>query len=177
MSGIVRSLSSAMAVEAQGGLGAAFRLYVPASDEPVQPASQEPAPGYARGHGEHVMFVDDEPTLVALGEATLRHLGYEPACFDDPRDALAAFLRDPARYAVAMTDVTMPFLGGFELVDALLATRSDLPIIMMSGNVRHEDEDHARALGVRQIVLKPVALPELARILESVLRKPATGAG
>ena len=55
------------------------------------------------GSGETVLLVDDETSLVLLGEEMLAALGYEPVGFDSSAAALAAFRADPDRFDLLLT--------------------------------------------------------------------------
>ena len=61
-------------------------------------------------------------------------------------------------------------MSGFELARAILAIRSDIPLLMTSGYVNPRDEDTARNIGVRSMILKPGTVDELGRILGGLFR-------
>ncbi len=63
------------------------------------------------GNG-HVLFVDDEVTLVELGKEVLEEFGYEVTTRTSSLEALEAFRAAPGRYDVLITDQTMPNLSG-----------------------------------------------------------------
>ena len=48
----------------------------------------------------------------------------------------------------------------------VLAVRAGMPVIMATGWMRAEDEALARQIGVRELVLKPVGLDDLARMID-----------
>ncbi len=64
----------------------------------------------------------------------------------------------------------MPQLSGFDLARELLAIRADVPVLMMTGYIRAEDESSARAAGIRELLLKPATMEELATVLDRVFR-------
>jgi DNA-binding NtrC family response regulator len=130
----------------------------PASARP--PRVQQP-----RGRGQRILFVDDEPTLVQLAKALLTALGYQPVAFADAHEALLAFRRDPAAFGAVVTDLSMPSMSGFELSRALLALRSDVPVLLMSGYVGPDERALAMQIGVRELALKPVTMDQLAELL------------
>ncbi|MPZ21860.1 MAG: response regulator, partial [Luteitalea sp.] len=72
-----------------------------------------------RGHGETILIVDDEKSLVLLGEEILAALGYEPVGFDRSPAALAAFRADPDRFDLVLTDEIMPEMTGTEFAGTL----------------------------------------------------------
>ena len=72
-----------------------------------------------------------------------------------------------------VTDMTMPDMTGLELAGKLLQIRADLPIILCSGFSEMVTHDKARATGIREFVMKPVDLSEMAKIVRRVLDKKA----
>jgi PAS domain S-box-containing protein len=168
--GIVRSHQGTVAVESEPGKGSTFRLYFPAAIETAR-AESSAAVSTPRGGGERVLYVDDEEALVYLTSRVLERMGYEVVGFSDPVAALEAFRENPAGFDVVVTDLSMPGMSGFHFARALLQVRPDVSVLMTSGYVRPEDRDEARALGVRELILKPDTIDELGLALARVLKQ------
>ena len=122
-----------------------------------------------RGRGETVMIVDDEPTLVALAEEMLAGLGYEPVGFESSRVALQAFRAKPERFDLVLTDEAMPELVGTELAREIRLLRPDVPIILMSGHGGAALAHRAAAIGVKEVLHKPLQRADLAESLARAL--------
>src|SRR4051812_9965306 len=105
-------------------------------------------PAMPHGNGEVVLVVDDEPLLVDLAVDRLRELGYGCLAHTESRQALQVFLAAPASVALVLTDEKMPELSGSELVAAIRAGGSAVPVIIMSGNVTAALEERTRTLGI-----------------------------
>jgi PAS domain S-box-containing protein len=167
--GIVRSHQGTVAVESESGKGSTFRLYFPAALEaaPAAPPSTQSAPA---GNGQRILYLDDEEALVYLTARVLERLGYEVVGFSDPVAALEAFRENPAGFDVVVTDLSMPGMSGFQFARALLQVRPDVAVLMTSGYVRPEDREEARALGVRELILKPDTIDELGLALARVFK-------
>lgn len=73
------------------------------------------------------------------------------------------------RIALVLCDLTMPRMGGLELLDVMHATCSRVPIVLLSSEVRPKIWKRAQARGARAWVNKPPQAGELMRIVESVL--------
>ncbi len=172
--GIVRSHDGAVRVYSQPGKGTTFRIYLPVGGRAAMDDASE-AGAEARGAGEHVMYIDDEESLVFLGKRVLEKLGYRVTGFSDPSRALLAFQREPHEFDVVVTDLSMPGMSGFHLAGAMLKTRPDLPIVMTTGYVRPDDKEAARKSGVRELILKPNTIDELGKALDRVLRQIREG--
>jgi len=123
------------------------------------------------GSGQRILYVDDESPLVLLAERVLPRFGYEVVGHTDPIKALQAFRAQPHEFDAVVTDLSMPHMSGFELVRELLAARADVPILMMSGYVRPEDQSAAAELGIRELILKPNTFEELGRALGDLFNR------
>jgi PAS domain S-box-containing protein len=171
--GVVKGHGGGMFVRSAPGRGTAFSVYLPAthvstsSDAP--PARERPA----HGAGRHIFVVDDEQAIVRVLTQLLQRIGYESSGEVDPVRALAAFKADPQRFDAVILDLSMPRLSGPDLARELLRVRPDLPIVMTSGRIGPEDERSLRALGVREVLMKPSSLGELSAALERHLQKPS----
>jgi DNA-binding NtrC family response regulator len=121
------------------------------------------------------MVVDDESSLVELAEELLAELGYEPVGFSSADAALHAFEADPHRFDALLSDEAMPGLRGIQLALAVSARRTDLPVILMSGNVDAGLEQRAREAGIVEVLHKPLALQAVAESLARALRERRTG--
>jgi PAS domain S-box-containing protein len=166
--GIVTDLGGAIHVNSVLGEGTTFEIWLPVTTEVGKPAI-ETVRELPRGHGETVMVVDDEPTLVALAEEMLAGLGYEPVGFESSSVALQAFRAKPERFDLVLTDEAMPDLVGTELAHEILLLRSDVPIILMSGHGGAPLAHRAQAIGVREVLHKPLQRADLAESLARAL--------
>ena len=166
--GIVTDLGGGIDVESRVGEGASFTVYLPWTDAAAAPAVVDDV--IPNGAGETILLVDDEETLVRLGEEMIAALGYEPVGFTSSAAALAAFRSSPERFNAVLTDETMPDLTGSELAREIHAIRPDLPIVMMSGFVTSALAARARDAGVFDVLAKPLVTRDLARNLASALR-------
>ena len=162
--GIMQNHEGAITVDSVLGEGTTFHLYFPAVER-VAPEAQTSSRAILQGHGERVLYVDDEEPLVFLTTRMLERVGYGVTGFTDAAKALEAFRSRPGEFDVAVTDLAMPGMPGHELARELLRIRPDLPIIMTSGYIRPKDSELAKHLGVRDLILKPDTVDELCDCL------------
>ena len=168
--GIVTDLGGAIDVTTDAGEGTRFAIWLPIAGEAAEPAT-EAARELPRGNGEAVMIIDDEPALVALAEESLAELGYEPVGFGSSPAALEAFRADPQRFDLILTDEAMPDLVGTELAREVRELRPLVPIILMSGHGGGPLAAKAAAIGVNDVLRKPLQQRDLAESLARVLRE------
>jgi PAS domain S-box-containing protein len=174
--GIMDSHEGAITVTSAPGAGTAFYLYFPAQADAAPPVGADAAPT-PRGRGERILLVDDEEMLARLGQQTLAELGYEAEIATDPTVALAAFRCDPHRLALVITDQTMPRMTGLALAGELLRIRPDLPIILTTGYNQLLNPARIQAEGLRQVLLKPFTMDQLAAAVWAALAAPSPVGG
>ncbi len=166
--GIVTDLGGAVDVKSVLGEGTGFKIWLPVTTEVGQPAIER-VRELPHGRGETVMIVDDESALVALAEEMLAGFGYEPVGFESSRAALQAFRAKSERFDLVLTDEAMPGLVGTELAREIRLLRPDIPIILMSGHGGAPLAQRAAAIGVSEVLHKPLQRVDLAEALDRAL--------
>jgi PAS domain S-box-containing protein len=168
--GIVADLAGAIDVSTAIGVGTTFAIWLPSRGEAVahSPAPALPLP---HGHGQTVLVVDNERSLVALAEETLAELGYEPVGFSSSTAALRAFRDSPQRFDIVLTDESMPDLAGTALAAEIALLRPEVPIVLMSGFAGTPLHERARALGIRELLRKPLQRKDIAECFGRVLSR------
>jgi CheY-like chemotaxis protein len=95
--------------------------------------------------------------------------------FVEAEAALEAFLANPDRFDVIITDLSMPRLSGRDFAARILQVRPNIPIILATGYIRPQDTDAARRLGIRDLILKPNTVEDLGHTLHRILSEPRRG--
>jgi len=168
--GIMKSCGGAVTVESAPGKGASFALYFPAAREEAQSEAPRSEVSMRPAVARRVLYVDDEEALVALASRALSRLGHRITGFTDPEEALEAFRAHPQDFDAVVTDLSMPHMSGFEFASEVLGVRPGMPVIMMSGYLQSDDESNARAIGIREVMLKPATMDDLGRALDGIFR-------
>ena len=165
--GIGSDLGGAVDVESEPGRGSAFTVLLPRQGRASQtsPAFEE----LPRGSGQSILLVDDQETLVRVGEEIITGLGYEPVGFTSSSAALAAFRDDPQHFAVVLAEVRMPELTGAQLAREIRKLRADIPIVLMNGYGGTTLDAHALAAGATEVLPKPLGARDIAHCLASAL--------
>ena len=176
--GIMRSTGGAITVQSAPGLGSKFSLYFPIATTalaPESPAAERNAALVKPGHGERILYIDDESTLVAVVERLLTRAGYVVTGCTRPHEALATFRQNPAAFDLIVTDYSMPEMSGLELAAALLQIRPEATVILTSGYCRSGLAEEARQIGICRVLNKVDApaelLPLVAQVLSETLRQ------
>lgn len=118
---------------------------------------------------KHVLVVDDEPLLVRLNKRRLENDGYSVSVSTTSIDALELVMKDPGKYDLLLTDLTMPGLSGRELIQKILLLVPTLPVIVLTGMCDSEIEKELYDLGVKEVLEKPLLDDELVTVVDRAL--------
>ena len=80
-----------------------------------------------------LLLVEDEAALLELLKKYLERIGYEVTALASAQDALAEFRAQPQRYALVLTDLTLPGIGGEEMLAQMREVNPRLNAIVSSG--------------------------------------------
>ena len=167
---VVSRAGGTINVDTGVGKGTTFDVLLPLADKPpaFEGAAETAAPDStataARPSKESVLVVDDEAALREVIARYLSRIGYRVITAANGADALAMLSGD-TRVDLLLTDMTMPGVGGIELIERSRDRHPDMRIICMSGYAEPETIPVPQANYVR----KPFGLATLARLVRSTL--------
>ncbi len=165
--GIVKSYGGEITVESTPTKGTTFRVYFPESSGSA--LEEEETSMILPTGTQRILFVDDEPALVDMGQQRLTRLGYQVDAYTSSVKALSLFQANPSRYDLVITDMAMPVLSGDRLARRLIEIRPDIPIILCTGYSRQISDEKAMACGIRSFLMKPITIKEMADTVKRVL--------
>ena len=165
--GIVRSCGGAIYAYSEPGKGTNFNIYLPVIEGAVESdsAAEKSNP---RGT-ERILFIDDEPDLVEIGEQMLKSLGYRVDTRMSSLEALKLFREHSDGFDLVITDMTMPQMTGDKLAGEITAIRKDIPVILCTGFSHQIAENKTLNASIKGLLMKPVVRSELARMVRNVL--------
>lgn len=116
-----------------------------------------------------IMTVDDSPSMRMLLRAALSDLGYAVAEAEDGLQALERI--DGIGPDLLITDINMPNLDGFGLIERLRARAEhrNLPILVLTTESSDEKKARARNAGATGWIVKPFHPDKLAAAIRRVL--------
>ena len=127
----------------------------------------ESTPG--NGAAPQILIADDDEDVLELVAFRLERAGYEVLPTRDGEEALAAARE--RRPALAVLDVMMPKLTGYDVVKAMREDEatSRIPVILLTARVQEADVARGFEAGADDYVKKPFSPQELKVRVQAVL--------
>jgi two-component system chemotaxis response regulator CheY len=124
-----------------------------------------------------ILTVDDSASMRMLLRAALTTQGYDVASAEDGIAALE-WLQANEPPSLVITDINMPRLDGYGLIEAMRAQdeHRDRPILVLSTESSEEKKARARAAGATGWIVKPFDPQKLAAAVRRVSHKLSEGA-
>lgn len=197
--GIVQVHGGAIEVDTEPGRGTTFTLYFPAAPElpdapgetssahnrvepvtmdsipPVPSSATSPLSDHAMAEDPtavppHILYLDDDDTLVFLVRRLLERRGYRVTALTSQTEAIDAVRASPNGFQLLLTDFNMPGMSGLEVAKAVLEINPQLPVAVASGYITDELQVQARAAGVREVVFKTDAVEAFCEVVARLVR-------
>jgi CheY-like chemotaxis protein len=165
--GIVKGHGGGIRVQSKLGKGTRFDILFPVMGKQMESETEE-LKALPTGN-EHILFIDDEDTLIDLGESMLKKLGYRVETRTGPEEALEVFRAAPDKFDLVISDMTMPGMTGDNLAAELMKIRPDIPVVICTGYSERIDEPRARDLGIKGLMMKPFTIRGLSKTVRAVL--------
>jgi DNA-binding NarL/FixJ family response regulator len=121
-----------------------------------------------------ILCIEDDRETAALIAEEFAERGYEMMLSHDGQEGFAAILR--AHPDIVLCDVSMPVMGGFEVLDRLMALTpqfSSMPFIFLTALGDRDNQLKGRRLGADDYVVKPIDFDILETVIISRLAKVA----
>jgi two-component system, OmpR family, copper resistance phosphate regulon response regulator CusR len=124
---------------------------------------------------DSVLVVEDDPDLLAVLPRILTGAGYIVRTSADGEDALNKVLDDAP--ALAILDVGLPKLSGYELARELRSRGYQFPVLMLTARVTLDDKVSGLESGADDYLAKPFEYAELLARVKALLRRSTITAG
>ncbi|MEO9319581.1 MAG: response regulator [Nitrososphaera sp.] len=118
-----------------------------------------------------ILLVEDEKDILSVFKRGLESKGFNVTVFNKPEEALENY--DPADYDLALLDIKMPGMNGFELARALWKKNPGLQICFLTAFEIYESEAKKTLTNLKNFCFlkKPIAIEERTKHIRTHLAK------
>lgn len=117
----------------------------------------------------HLLYVEDDENLAFITKENLELAGYTITHYDNGANAAAGY--EVGKFDLAILDVMLPDLDGFELAKKIRAIDQHIPILFLTARGQKDDRITGLKLGADDYISKPFSLEELTLRIQVFLRR------
>lgn len=165
---IVSSQDGAIFVDSVVNEGTCFEICIPLIDPELEGSSAESRNSSRKKNPKHVLFIDDESSIIEMANKILEKNNYTVTSFIDGNEALEHFRLRPHEFDLIITDLIMPTITGTELALQLSAINPSIPIILTTGFSEKITAATCEQWGISTVINKPFSIQDLLATIESV---------
>jgi len=167
--GIIKNHDGIIDVFSQKGEGTTFSIYLPASDKRI--IEEKERPSEVLKGVEMVLLVDDEDSIVDIGEEILHMMGYQVLKARSGKEAVELYQKNKAPIDIVVLDMIMPEMGGEETYDALKEIDPTVKVLLSSGYSIDGKAKDILEKGCDGFIQKPFTVEELSKKIREILDK------
>lgn len=166
---IVKHHNGFIDIQTEAGRGTQFKIYFPATAVHIAQEAAPKASSPPIGHGELILVIDDEETLLEMIKNLLETFGYRVIAAPNGAQGIARFKEHEQDIRLLVTDTDMPQMDGMDAIRAIRTMRPDVPVIIASGS-KH-DASEMQEIGPERLTNlgKPFSLDQLLVAVDSSL--------
>mgnify|MGYP002353291917 CR=1 FL=1 len=130
--------------------------------------------------GKHyIMLAEDEENIASTLKLNLTMSGYAVVHAATGTDAYKVFITENSKLDLALLDIMLPGINGFELCSEFRKTNPGVPVIFLTAKGEAADKISGLKIGADDYIVKPFELEEVLLRIQNVLKRnaPKTAAG
>ncbi|HEY1719863.1 MAG TPA: ATP-binding protein [Magnetospirillaceae bacterium] len=170
---IVREHGGGILVRSIKGKGTRFEIFLPSAGMASVAAEErivDRPVAVAQDTAASILVVDDDVDYCDMVKTALTRLGHRVDITNDPRVALGWVRHGSQRWDVLVTDQTMPYIRGHDLIRGFKALSADIRCIVCTGYSSSLNEQTALAAGADAFMTKPIDVAQLGKLVANLVR-------
>ena len=167
--GIVRAHHGRIRVSTTPQQGTKFTVLFPASKGPPSPILELPDHTHTRGGHGTILIIDDEEVVLGVARTTLAETGFNVLAASDGEEAIRLFKKHRRDIRGILLDMSMPQMGGDEILEALRRIQHDVRVVVTSGYSASEVSEKLAGKGLAGFLQKPFRASELVETIHKAL--------
>ena len=136
---------------------------LPESPQLQSPVQMPETPGFSRN--PHILLAETDPTLTSSLKTHLEKEGFRVSAFHNGREAYEDAMLNT--YDFILTDLWLPGMDGFDMVDALRKSGVDVPIAILTGHITRDMVHELIAFRICRIFLKPTKPNDIVSLVHA----------
>ncbi len=166
--GIIKQHKGWIEVSSKKERGSTFKIYLPASAFVMDSENSEES-SMNKGNGERILIVEDDPSVRKCLKKALQSNNYVIFDSANAHEGISVFKKEKGNIDLALIDIVLPDLNGFQLVDEIRLFNPDTRVLLTSGYMTQKS--HWEIIKTRQIpfLQKPYDVENLLKKIRNVL--------
>jgi signal transduction histidine kinase/ActR/RegA family two-component response regulator len=172
--GMMQRHEGTIQIESARNVGTTIRLTFPVRIPTSQEPAAKPGPKVIEKRSVKVLCIDDESPVRQLLDDCLTQFGHRVAVAASGKEGLELFRTAKVNqqpYEVVITDMGMPDVDGYQVVEAISSESHSTPIIMMTGWGTMMREEKTTPAAVNALIDKPPHMQELNELVLKLTEK------
>ena len=167
--GIVQGHQGHITCESEPGRGTTFRMYFPLLESESGDRAAEPGRKAHLYGGETILLVDDETSILDIGESILGQFGYSTVTARSGEEALEIYGARMGEIGLIILDLGMPGMGGEQCLQEILKINPKARVVIASGYAASQTVQQLMAAGATGYIPKPYRLEEMLKKIREIL--------
>lgn len=167
--GIIKQNKGFIFIDSVIDEGTLIDVYFPISEGILQENTTYDLAYDKRNSDWTILFVEDEPALLQLGEIMLKELGYKTITTSSAFEALQIVRNNQIHIDLVITDVIMPEMNGYELAKEIAKIDPNLTYLFMSGYDADIIETQGIVTNEKNFINKPFSIEKIANKIKDIL--------